>query len=208
MCPQLDECKIEEALTNGNFELAVAHIVSSSLSNTPQQVYAALPFCNEDDEVVTQCEEQIETNTEFLGNLNELAEGNEPDDIPLCDIIKDFSAGKFSQESPLRIKIRRSHVWQDAAFKLRKCTENDLNKLIKIQFVGEPAVDQGGPRNEFFSLLHKEMAASSLFVGEPRSKCFNHNVIALEKKEYLLYGQLCSLAILQHSPPPCFFHLL
>ena len=74
-----------------------------------------------------------------------------------------------------------------------------------MQFIGEPAVDEGGPRNEYFSLLHREMASSSLFVGEPGSKCFNHNIIALEQKEYLFCGQLCSLGILQHSPSPCFF---
>lgn len=96
-------------------------------------------------------------------------------------------------------------MWQDAVFKLKRCCAGDLNKLIKVQFIGEPAVDQGGPRNEFFSLLHREIASSSLFVGEPESKCFNHNIIALEQKEYLLYGQLCALGILQDSPSPCFF---
>ena len=32
-------------------------------------------------------------------------------------------------------------------------TESDLNNIIRGQFVGEPAVDQGWPRNEVFSLL-------------------------------------------------------
>lgn len=57
-------------------------------------------------------------------------------------------------------------MWEDAYFKLKRCSESDMNKLIKVQFVGEPAVDQGGPRNEFSPLLHKEISSSSLLAGD------------------------------------------
>ena len=50
MFPQLGEAKIHEALTksNNDIELAVAQILSGSptATNTPQQVYASLDFCN------------------------------------------------------------------------------------------------------------------------------------------------------------------
>ena len=212
MFPQLTEDKINEALVQGNYniESAVTHVLSGSISSTPQQVYAALDFCNTIDEDQPQ-DEHINDINELESVKNESSiqeeslsvEGSSV--IPLSTIIRELSVGKFDPESPLRIKIRRSHVWQDTLFKFKRCSENDMNKLIKVQFIGEPAVDEGGPRNEYFSLLHREMASSSLFVGEPGSKCFNHNIIALEQKEYLFYGQLCSLAILQHSPSPCFF---
>ena len=49
MFPLFDEVKIHAALVGANFdiEIAVAKILSSSSANsTPQQVYAALGFCN------------------------------------------------------------------------------------------------------------------------------------------------------------------
>lgn len=68
-------------------------------------------------------------------------------------IIKDFSLGMFDPDSPLPIKVRRSNVWWDALFMPKRCTEHDLNRLLKVLFIGEPAVDQGGPRKEFFPKL-------------------------------------------------------
>ena len=58
---------------------------------------------------------------------------------------------KLHKDNPLRIKVRRSSIWQDAKLKLGKCTVLDLKNIVKVQFLGEPAVDEGGPRNEFFS---------------------------------------------------------
>ena len=88
---------------------------------------------------------------------------------------------------------------------MKKCSNDELNNLIKIQFVGEPAVDQGGPRNEFFSLVHNEVSKSGMFIGKENRKCFNHDILALEQRNYYIYGQLCYIAVLQGSPSPCFF---
>ena len=61
MYPRLGETQLHEALRKGNYdiELAVAHSLSGlpTGSNTPQQVYAALHFCN----VVERSEECEET---------------------------------------------------------------------------------------------------------------------------------------------------
>ena len=191
MFPQLTEAKINEALVQGNFniELAVSHVMSDSISSCPQDVYATLDFCNTIDVDQSQDENINNSNgSESVNDESSTKEGSvsleDSSLLPISTIIRELSVGKFDLESPLRIKIRRSHVWQDTLFKLRRCSEYDLNKLIKVQFIGEPAVDEGGQRNEFFSLLHREVASSSLFFGEPSSKCFNHNVIALEQKEY------------------------
>ena len=87
---------------------------------------------------------------------------------------------------------------------LAKYTESDLNEMIRVQFVGEPAVDQGGPRNEFFCLLHREVCGCKMFIGNQTCKLFNHNRLALEQRNYFMYGQLCSFAIMQGSPAPSF----
>ena len=65
------------------------------------------------------------------------------------------------------------------------------------------AVDEGGPRSEFFSLLHKEITNSSLFIGHPGKKCFGHNIMALEQGDFRMYGQLCSMGIIQGPLSTC-----
>ena len=53
-----------------------------------------------------------------------------------------------------RISIRRRYAYQDyldavARQKMRK--RFNKNGMLKVTFIGEPAVDDGGPRREFFS---------------------------------------------------------
>ncbi|CAB4023938.1 G2 M phase-specific E3 ubiquitin- ligase-like, partial [Paramuricea clavata] len=74
---------------------------------------------------------------------------------------------KRRTDASLRIKIRRSHVWEDVKVKLNKYLEEDHEQGIHVQYVSEPAVDTGGPKRELFSVLHKHMNDSnSMFAGE------------------------------------------
>ena len=79
--------------------------------------------------------------------------------------------------------------------------------LIKVQFVGEAAVDEGGPKREFFCLLHKELYSSSLFAGgeQGEGKVFAHNLVAVQGNEYYFYGLCCGLAIVNGAVGPQFF---
>ena len=43
-----------------------------------------------------------------------------------------------------------------------------------------------------------------MFIGNEICKLFNHNLLALEQRNYFMYGQLHSLAIPQGSPAPSF----
>ena len=49
----------------------------------------------------------------------------------------------------IRVTVRRKHLWQDYT-KARQTNYHPSN-LIKITFCGESAIDDGGPRREFFS---------------------------------------------------------
>ena len=52
MFPQLDDHKIQEALStaHNNIEAAISHILeTAALQTTPQQVYASFEFCNNID---------------------------------------------------------------------------------------------------------------------------------------------------------------
>ena len=208
MFPQLSPADAREALLamNNNLEAAVNSIVSSlPQSTTHEEVYAAFDFCN-----------NIEDDPEFLENDNSVSDINIPtadeqtikenENARLHEMIADLANKKLKKDSSLRIKVRRSHVWEDAKMKMNRCSDEDLENVIRVQFVGEPAVDQGGPKREFFSLLHKCMNEStSMFVGESNNKCFSNNVVALEQQDYMKYGKLCAMAIIQGSPSPSFF---
>ena len=75
---------------------------------------------------------------------------------------------------------------------MKICSDSDLRNIIKVQFEGEPTVDKDGPKNEFYSLLHNEMSKSSLFIGELVKKSFNHNILALEERDYYIYMGNCA----------------
>ena len=98
----------------------------------------------------------------------------------------------------MRWKLRSS-VWEDAMFKLNQI-ETDLHKTVKVQFIGEPAVHQGGPSREFFSLLNAAKKQKILSHG-----VFRYDVSLLQQKQYFSFGQLTALGLLQGYPGPnCF----
>ena len=46
---------------------------------------------------------------------------------------------------------------------------------------------------------------SSLFEGPPRCQRFTHNVVALQREKYNIYGIISALSLLQGSPGPAMF---
>ena len=104
------------------------------------------------------------------------------------------SSGEF-----LRIKVRRQAVWEDTRIKLIHVQDEDLRKPVKVQFIGEPAVDNGGPSWEFFTLMNAAAYSKLMCDG-----IFRHN-ISLDKREFYLYGQITALGLMQGFPgPKCF----
>ena len=70
-----------------------------------------------------------------------------PDDLTA---ILETLQQQFVSEKEVRVNIRRKHIWSDFKQARKKFNLVPSNK-IKIVFLGEPAVDDGGPRREFFS---------------------------------------------------------
>ena len=70
-----------------------------------------------------------------------------------------------------RMKVRRQNVWENSLTKLGKA------KPIKVQFIGEPAVDRGGPSREYFGLVNS--AAKRKMMSH---SSFRHNISALQRK--------------------------
>ena len=116
---------------------------------------------------------------------------------------------ELNEESYIRLKVRRNSVWQDVKLKCGRLKEKQLseNSFVKVEFVGEPAVDEGGPKRELFCLLHKEVYSTSLFEGkeEGRGKIFSHNFNAIQNNDYFIYGLCCGLALVNGAVGPQFF---
>lgn len=57
----------------------------------------------------------------------------------------------------LVIEIRREHIIRDAMIQLDRIKPKDLKKQLRVQFVNEEGVDEGGLQKEFFQLAIREI---------------------------------------------------
>lgn len=110
------------------------------------------------------------------------------------------------QEDPsLSIAIRRRHVWKDAKLVLSR-KNNVYSGGMRVTFVSEAAVDEGGPRREFFRLALAEVARNNaLFYGREQQRVARHNVIELQGNSYFIVGRVIALSLMYGGPPLQFF---
>ena len=61
-----------------------------------------------------------------------------------------INKAKENMESgqPIRINVTRKTVWND--FTPERARQLKPNKMLKVVFINEPAINDGGPRREFF----------------------------------------------------------
>ena len=101
-------------------------------------------------------------------------------------------------EDMQRIVVRRSHLFSDALRTFSRLTF----EYLKVTFVGEPDVDEGGPRRELFRLLIQSASTSGLFAGSPGHLTPIHCVEALSSNKF--YVALATALIQGGQPPVCF----
>eukprot|EP00794_Sanderia_malayensis_P012632 gene12632-13924_t len=147
-----------------------------------------------DDDISTACMESLSPHTQQVS------------DKGFAESLLATTNQHISKEDVVRLKVRRSMIWDDAKMKLRRFdAHQSWSKSLKVEFVGEAAVVEGGPKQEFTSLVHKYVQTSMLFSGSMDYRCFSNNFCALQEDEYKLYGQFCAWTILQGCPSPSFF---
>jgi len=104
-----------------------------------------------------------------------------------------FNSSKFN----LQLNIRRDHLIEDALNELEKNRANLQNEL-KIKFVGEQGVDQGGVRKEFFILVIRQIFDPNygMFNYNEKTRLFWFNHYSFEPNiKYELIGTIFGLAI-------------
>lgn len=108
------------------------------------------------------------------------------------------------EEDKQRISVRRSHVFEDSVRAFSKPSFN-VSKLLKVRFIGEQSVDDGGPRRELFQILMRDAFTSGLFVGWPCHVVPVHNIQAVSNNVYYVIGKMISTSIVQGGQPPVCF---
>ena len=104
-----------------------------------------------------------------------------------------------------RLNVRRAYLFKDAIKQFSKITFN-VYKRLRVVFIGEQAVDDGGPRREFFHFLMREIfELSGFFVGYPDHVIPLHSVDAVDKNKFSIIGKMISTSIIQGGEAPCCF---
>ena len=108
-----------------------------------------------------------------------------------------FNRNKFN----LMLNIRRDHLIEDTLNELSKPNVN-LQSELKVKFVGEQGVDEGGVRKEFFILLIRQIFDPNygMFSYNKKTRLYWFNHYSFEPKiKYELIGKIFGLAIYNNT---------
>ena len=103
-----------------------------------------------------------------------------------------------------RLIVRRKHIWSDVKRAMSQASfRHDVG--LNITFVGESAVDFGGPLRELFRILWESLRSdNSLFIGKDTARIPNHNSVALQQKDFIIIGECIALALVYGGSVPQF----
>jgi len=119
-------------------------------------------------------------------------------------------------EMTLSIRVRRDNLIEDSLFELNQPLPEDLKKELKVSFVGEEAIDEGGVKKEWFQLIIREIFNEKygMFVLNEKTRTYWFNGNSTDFSEFRLIGMLLGLAIYNgvildlHFPPILYKRLL
>lgn len=139
----------------------------------------------------------------FLLHSSEL---NKPDTIKAKHIMQQHQMKVINQDPDefQRINVRRSKLFADAFRAFARHTF-DVSKMLRVVFIAEPPVDDGGPQREFYQLVIKAVFTSGLFSGWPHNVVPLHNVEAVTSNTYFIIGKMIATSLVQGEPPPLCF---
>lgn len=105
-----------------------------------------------------------------------------------------------AEGSGRRITVRRKHILDDTLKSLRR-TPWQLSKHLRVVFMGEAGIDDGGPRREFFRLLLLEIGRNnSYFQGPANKRVPHHNIVNLHNNVFFYVGQIIALSLVHDGP--------
>ncbi|KAJ7354872.1 hypothetical protein OS493_029427 [Desmophyllum pertusum] len=96
-----------------------------------------------------------------------------------------------------RINVRRKTLWQDYVKERKRKLKPE--HALKVVFLGEPAIDDGGPRREFFSDMLEQTHRKYFPDGFP-----TESMISLTGGDFRVAGEIMAMSVIQGGPAPNF----
>ncbi|XP_015417007.1 PREDICTED: probable E3 ubiquitin-protein ligase HERC6 [Myotis davidii] len=96
------------------------------------------------------------------------------------------------------LRVRRSHLVDDALHQLNQAAVTDLRKELVIEFINEIYSEGYGVKSEFFYIIFEEMTKKEygmFMYPEEGSYMWFPIKPKIEKKRYFLFGRLCGLSL-------------
>lgn len=95
------------------------------------------------------------------------------------------------------LEIRRERVVEDTLNRLASCA-HECKKPLRVKFINEEAIDEGGVQKEFFQLIISELLVSKygMFTVNEISRLLWFSDLTFEQRHmFTLIGMICGLAI-------------
>ncbi|EFJ48337.1 hypothetical protein VOLCADRAFT_81197 [Volvox carteri f. nagariensis] len=96
------------------------------------------------------------------------------------------------------VRVRRTHLVEDALEELGRQVKSDLLKPLRVHFIGEEGIDAGGVKKEFFALLMERLLRPDygMMLYDETSRTYWFNPASLEPPDsYFLLGLVLGLAV-------------
>ena len=101
--------------------------------------------------------------------------------LPLSN---NFGADRINYD---HVDVRRRHILTDTWRAFQRNHFTDTNSL-KVHFVGEGTVDDGGPRREYMNLVMHELLDSPLFQSSSQTKLPATNTKNVMEKNFICWA--------------------
>ncbi|KAL1277296.1 hypothetical protein QQF64_023969, partial [Cirrhinus molitorella] len=129
------------------------------------------------------------------------------DAFTAADVVSDLSQ-KIIRTSCSRFNINRANVWDGAVRGFKRASYDPSHDML-VKFTDdegttEDAVDTGGPKREFLTLLMDCLRARRIFDGPENRRFLTFNNAAVREDEYFLAGQMIAVSIVHGGPGPRF----
>ena len=112
----------------------------------------------------------------------------------------------INEDKIFKFNISRSHLWEGALRGHKRKSFSPESK-VSVKFTDdsgtpEGAVDLGGPKREFFTLVMEWMMNSQLFCGTEKNKYLSCNSNYLGGDFYFYAGELIAMSVVHGGPGP------
>ncbi|XP_028400610.1 G2/M phase-specific E3 ubiquitin-protein ligase-like [Dendronephthya gigantea] len=150
------------------------------------------------DELIGGWDGQLEDYFPDFETMMENIDADEP--LNLAEHLQKLAPTKIT---PQRLSVDRGSLFKDSVSFFKK-SSFDFDSPVKIVFENEPAIDGGGPRREYFTLLLNCLVSPSnfvrLFEGSEARLLPMHNTDALRASLYKVAGRIIATSIFNGGP--------